>query len=282
MVPGRNKDASLNLGCGHRFHPDWENVDFVAVAPGVRAHDLRQGIPYPDESFDVVYHSHLLEHFPKKAAPLFLRECRRVLKRAGVLRIAVPDLEKIARAYLEAFERASQGLPSWTEKYDWMMLELYDQTVREQSGGACFEYLRQDPIPNWNYIYQRVGAEAIAAREAARTAQAGGQPGFGEKWRFVFRNLGRVLRNKLKRSVLSADESAALELGQFRRRGEVHQWMYDAYSLARLLQDTGFSNAKQCQATESQIPNWAAYCLDSEPDRSTYKPDSMYIEAVKS
>jgi len=26
----------LNLGCGARFHPDWENVDFTATAPGVR------------------------------------------------------------------------------------------------------------------------------------------------------------------------------------------------------------------------------------------------------
>lgn len=109
-------------------------MDFVATAPCVRAHDLRLGIPYADESFDVVYHSHLLEHFPKKAAPPFLRECRRVLKRGGIIRIAVPDLEKIARAYIEAFEKASHGIPSWREKYDWMMLELYDQTVREQSG----------------------------------------------------------------------------------------------------------------------------------------------------
>lgn len=274
----------LNLGCGLRFHADWVNVDLVAAAPGVRSHDLRRGIPYPDESFDLVYHAHLLEHFPKKTAPLFLLECRRVLKRAGVIRIAVPDLERIARGYLEAFEKVSQSLPSWKEKYDWMMLELYDQTVRERSGGACFEYLRRDPIPNWDYIYERVGAEAIAARDAARAEhvdQAGEHPGLGDKWGYVFRNLGQVIRNKLKRSVLSDDERAALELGQFRRRGEIHQWMYDAYSLARLLVEIGFSDPRPCGATESLIPDWVEYCLDNGPDGTPYKPDSLYMEAVK-
>jgi SAM-dependent methyltransferase len=275
----------LNLGCGRRFHADWENVDFVALAPAIKAHDLRQGIPYGDESFDVVYHSHLLEHFPKKTAPLFLRECRRVLKREGVIRIAVPDLEKIARAYLEAFEKASQGVPTWKEKYDWMMLELYDQAVRERSGGACFDYLRSDPVPNWDYILERAGAEAVAARDAARAEhgiQVAQRAGFGDKWGYVFRNLGQVLRNKLKLAVLSDYEREALELGKFRRQGEIHQWMYDSYSLARLLIEVDFSSPQRCEPTESQIPNWATYCLDSEIDGAIYKPDSMYMEAVKS
>jgi predicted SAM-dependent methyltransferase len=52
----------LNLGCGSRWHPDWTNLDRVAAGPGVLAHDLRLGIPFPDGHFDAVYHAHLLEH----------------------------------------------------------------------------------------------------------------------------------------------------------------------------------------------------------------------------
>jgi len=39
----------LNLGCGDRFHPEWENVDYAPASAKVRAHDLRSGIPYPME-----------------------------------------------------------------------------------------------------------------------------------------------------------------------------------------------------------------------------------------
>jgi predicted SAM-dependent methyltransferase len=153
----------LNLGCGGRFHPEWDNLDFFSHAPEVRAHDLRKGIPYPDQTFDVVYHSHLLEHFSKEQALIFLKECHRVLKTGGVIRVAVPDLEAIARLYLEALQKASQGSSRWAENYDWMMLEMYDQAVREHSGGSCNEYFSQNPIPNWDFVHERVGAEADAA-----------------------------------------------------------------------------------------------------------------------
>src|SRR5580704_992300 len=83
---------ALNLGCGDRFHPNWENLDFVPVDRTVKAHDLRRGIPYPDGCFDVVYHSHVLEHFSKVEAPQFLRECFRVLAPSGIIRVVVPDL----------------------------------------------------------------------------------------------------------------------------------------------------------------------------------------------
>ncbi|MEK7675116.1 MAG: hypothetical protein AAB676_04685 [Verrucomicrobiota bacterium] len=37
----------LNLGCGERFHPDSQNIDFVASHPLVRQYDLQQRIPIP-------------------------------------------------------------------------------------------------------------------------------------------------------------------------------------------------------------------------------------------
>jgi predicted SAM-dependent methyltransferase len=83
----------LNLGCGSRFHPTWTNLDAISSNAAVRACDLNKGIPFPDNSFQVVYHSHVLEHFPKDKAFELMQECRRVLETGGVIRVAVPALE---------------------------------------------------------------------------------------------------------------------------------------------------------------------------------------------
>src|SRR5713101_3179889 len=80
----RSSTSCLNLGCGERFHPAWVNVD-LAYLPGVMRCDLRDGIPFPDRSFSIVYHSHLLEHLPREHAPAFLLECNRVLQPGGIL-----------------------------------------------------------------------------------------------------------------------------------------------------------------------------------------------------
>ena len=63
-------------------------------------YDLRNGIPALDNSLDVVYHSHLIEHLLASEAASFIKECYRVLKRGGLLRILVPDLRLFANAYI--------------------------------------------------------------------------------------------------------------------------------------------------------------------------------------
>ena len=73
----------LNLGCGTRFHRSWTNIDFSSSDKSVIAHNLLKGIQYNDNFFDVVYHSHVLEHFTKSDAKKFLLECFRVLKPNG-------------------------------------------------------------------------------------------------------------------------------------------------------------------------------------------------------
>src|SRR5689334_18953207 len=85
----------LNLGCGYHYSsaPEWINVDFVATGGGVQPHNLLDGIPFPDNSFDLVYHSHVLEHFTKNDGECFIAECFRVIKPGGFIRVAIPDLE---------------------------------------------------------------------------------------------------------------------------------------------------------------------------------------------
>lgn len=261
----------LNLGCGKHCHPAWTNVDFTATREGVIAHNLREGLPFPDASFDVVYHSHVLEHFPKAEAPTFLQECFRVLRPQGILRVVIPDLEQIARLYLEALEQASQGSQDWAAHYDWILLEMYDQTVRDRSGGEMASYLAAEKIPNQDFVIQRLGREAknlIAALQESRQQCSPVEIQLSD-------------REALLQSLLGDADYQALQIGRFRKGGEVHQWMYDRHSLSVLLQQAGFEQIVICQADESRIPDFGQYQLDVEADGQIRKPDSLYVEAVK-
>lgn len=72
----------------------------ASVRPDVRC-DLR-AIPRPDDSFDVVNASHVLEHFAPFEAPALAREWLRILKPGGKLRIEVPNIEWAAEQILRA------------------------------------------------------------------------------------------------------------------------------------------------------------------------------------
>ncbi len=72
-----------------------------------------------------------------------------------------------------------------------------------------------------------------------------------------------------------------LILGDARKRGQTHQWMYDRLNLAQALGASGFVDMTQHQAHTSAIPRWDETGLDLLPDGSPYKPGSLYMEARK-
>lgn len=273
----------VNLGCGSRYHPSWINIDIEPKGPGVIAHDLSTGIPLDDGSCDVVYHSHVLEHLRRDDARGFLVECARILKPGGIIRIAVPDLERICRAYLAAMESALANDPGAAANYDWMMLELLDQTTRERSGGEMAAFLRRTPLANEPFILERIGEEGRRMIDSVRGGKAASarDAGAGRPARRSVRSLARGIRSRAASLFASKASRRALAIGRFRLGGEVHQWMYDRYSLARLLGECGFADPRARSATESLIPDWAGFNLDTLADGSPVKPDSLYMEAVK-
>lgn len=278
----------LNLGCGSRFHPDWTNIDFNSTGAHVIAHNLNDGIPFGDASFDVVYQSHILEHFPKVQAESFLRECCRVLRPQGVLRVVVPDLEQIAINYIAALEKAILGEQEWAANYEWILLEMYDQTVRNYSGGEMAKYLYREDLSNEEFVLKRMGVEAKRFIEAGFQArkQIASVEIADHKSKRLFKHFYRFLRypnyrRELLFRLLLGQEYDALQVGRFRQSGEVHYWMYDRYSLTVLLKKCGLENIVQRSATESYIQNWSNWNLDTEDDGTVYKSDSLFMEAIK-
>jgi predicted SAM-dependent methyltransferase len=96
-----HETRKLQLGAGEHPHAGWLNTDLHGYGRGQELVylDVRKRFPLPDASFDVVYSEHMLEHLTYAEGQRCLRECFRVLRPAGRIRIATPSLERLARLY---------------------------------------------------------------------------------------------------------------------------------------------------------------------------------------
>jgi predicted SAM-dependent methyltransferase len=91
----------LHLACGAHLLEGWVNID-ARACEGVVAIDLPHGLAgMADGCAEYIYCSHFLEHlaYPDEALAL-VRHCHRLLVRGGTLRLVVPGIEKIIRAYV--------------------------------------------------------------------------------------------------------------------------------------------------------------------------------------
>ncbi len=90
----------LHLGCGTNHVEGWLNVDkFSAHADAyVNAYGR---FPFPDDSFELVYSEHMIEHIRLNKVRHVLSEVYRVTRPGGLFRVTTPDLELLATKYLE-------------------------------------------------------------------------------------------------------------------------------------------------------------------------------------
>lgn len=264
----------VNLGCGSCFHAAWINFDCVPSSPLVKRWGVGQPLPFEDGGVDVVYHSHLIEHLPSRNGAELLRECHRILRPNGIIRIVVPDLENIARAYLSALDEAEKGgndtLHSWTR------MELVDQAARSVSGGEMAPWLRKLNNADVVRVRERAGREVDSILGSCPDVAGSKRLSPRQVWWKVRKEFVRALIFSVGGSRLRA----ALDEGIFRQRGEVHRVMYDRIALARVVTECGFSGATVMAANESAIPAFSSYELDAV-DGVVRKPDSLFMEAVK-
>ena len=121
----------INIGCGQTPTPGWRNFDnsfslklakvpflpelllrikfleerqydFIRFARLNRIEygDATRGLPLADNSVEVLYTSHMLEHLDQTEVSMFLKEAKRLLMSGGILRLAVPDIKKQVDQYL--------------------------------------------------------------------------------------------------------------------------------------------------------------------------------------
>jgi predicted SAM-dependent methyltransferase len=91
----QSETPKLQIGTGKNALVGWLNTDYAPL-PGSAFLDATRQFPFADASFAFIYSEHMIEHVPYPAGLAMLKECYRVLKPGGVIRIATPDLAFLA------------------------------------------------------------------------------------------------------------------------------------------------------------------------------------------
>lgn len=151
----------VHIGCGTNYLYGFVNVDANLRQKVDMWLDVRNGLPFPDQSVDFLYSCHVLEHFyPEEALGIF-REMRRVLKPSGVARIAVPSWEHAidiscgrAEMYDNRFPRQFDDLSARAINY----LFCDGQHKYGYSFGLISEFARQ---AGWNRVRQCSAADGV-------------------------------------------------------------------------------------------------------------------------
>lgn len=135
------------------FKHGWLNLDGICN-PGLHTYAAQGGyqfmpldcsfpLPFPDSSTSHMFVSHFFEHVPFRVGEKLITDWKRVLIPGGVIRIAVPDLDKICRLYvqggLKEFNKINE--PCKNSRYD--SERLWEILTREHQACYDFEALKQ-------------------------------------------------------------------------------------------------------------------------------------------
>lgn len=111
----------LHIGCGKRYLKGWVNTDIKAGVADV-VFDASKKFPYKNDSVDLIYCEHFIEHLTFPQGKSFFAESYRTLRKDGVIRVSTPNVKYVLKTYLE------KGDCFWLNRafYDWEHKFLYD------------------------------------------------------------------------------------------------------------------------------------------------------------
>jgi len=272
------KYKSVNLGCGSNYikNPNWINLDFYS-SDFVQKADLLQRLPLKSESCSVVYSSHFLEHVPYSKVNSLLSETLRILKPNGILRLALPDFEEMVSTYIALRKKKEH------DKADFLIMEIIDQCVRNVNGGELgrfYEKIKnQDQYKHlYKFINKRTGNHL---KNKLLKNRRNDLP--HKNFQQILSSIIYRIKKYYIKIVLLALPSAFLTQNvSLTDIGERHHWVWDFYSLKKMLVSVGYSSVKKCSANKSLIKNFPFFPLDINtkglPRRGI---QTMYIESIK-
>jgi len=110
-APPRHRLRRLHLGCGNKYLEGFFHVD-ILDGPHIDYAGPVDDLPFiPNNTVELIYACHVLEHFGRYEVRTALREWYRLLAPKGVLRLAVPNFAAVVAAYQEiGLEDGQNGL----------------------------------------------------------------------------------------------------------------------------------------------------------------------------
>lgn len=111
----------LSFGCGDNVLPGWFNTDLnEQPVNSIYYIDMTHSLPINDETFDYIELEHNIEHLGYMEGTKLIRECYRILKIGGIIRIVTPDLERLVKIYQSKSSKAN-------EYRQWMLKDYIDE-----------------------------------------------------------------------------------------------------------------------------------------------------------
>ncbi len=98
----------IHLGCGFRRLDGFVHVDVRAEYEPDKI-GTAQKLPFEDDTAELIYWSHGLEHIHKNEVPRVVSELRRVLRPGGTLRLSMPDFDTLVTLYLDGVSLTRLG-----------------------------------------------------------------------------------------------------------------------------------------------------------------------------
>lgn len=104
----------LHLGCGPRRAENFCNVDITPQPSVDVVDDVSKLGRFPNDYAESIYACHVLEHFSHHEVPIVFENWLRVLKPGGILRISVPDMDRIVKIYMKNWDHfQTDGHSPW-------------------------------------------------------------------------------------------------------------------------------------------------------------------------
>lgn len=245
-----------NVGAGRFRHPFWTNIDKVSphyqnrIGKDNIDFDLfdKQPLPIEDDTAEVFYSSHTLEHIDTSSGQFLLDEIFKKLKVGGVVRLTMPDIDL---AY-EAYKKNDKSFFIWLKKWS-----------------ALFP----DPRLNFTEDPLKCDIEQIFLSHCAHHA-AEIHPDRVDDY-VTSESLNRIFaENKYEDALDNLINRCSLDM-QLKHAGQHINW-YNFTKLEKMLTQAGFKTICKSGYLQSKYPIMRNALFDSLTPAT-----SLYVEAIK-
>ena len=118
----------LHLGCGRNSLDGWLNSDQHPKSNNILRLNVTRRFPFEDKLFSYMFSEHMIEHLTYAQGTQMLKECHRILKPNGRIRISTPDLSFLLGLYFDDRSDLQKQYIEWATKTHVKNAPYYDAT----------------------------------------------------------------------------------------------------------------------------------------------------------